>query len=180
MKRILRDYSYLALISGTIILLDQISKNWIRANLPMGQVWIPWEGLPFARIVHWYNTGVAFGMFQGGNQFFSILSIGVALIIIYFYSQVPAKDWPLRLAMAFQLGGAVGNLIDRLTIGHVTDFVQVGNFPVFNVADSSITLGVGVLLIGVWLQERKEKGLQKLELVPGPDPSSNSEVASRE
>jgi signal peptidase II len=56
-----------------------------------------------------------------------------------------------------QLGGAVGNLIDRLTIGYVVDFVSVGQFPVFNVADSSITVGVAILLVGMWLQERQEK-----------------------
>jgi signal peptidase II len=56
-----------------------------------------------------------------------------------------------------QLAGALGNLIDRMTIGHVTDFVSVGNFPVFNVADASITVGVGVLLIGMWVQEKREK-----------------------
>jgi signal peptidase II len=56
-----------------------------------------------------------------------------------------------------QLSGAVGNLIDRLTVGHVTDFISVGNFPVFNVADSSITIGVAILLLTVYLQERKQK-----------------------
>jgi signal peptidase II len=56
-----------------------------------------------------------------------------------------------------QLGGAVGNLIDRVTQGYVTDFVSVGNFAVFNVADSCITVGVGVLILGVWLQERRKK-----------------------
>jgi signal peptidase II len=59
------------------------------------------------------------------------------------------------------LGGAVGNLIDRLTVGHVTDFISVGTFPVFNIADSSITIGVLVLILGVWLQERREKQAKK-------------------
>jgi signal peptidase II len=71
---------------------------------------------------------------------------------------VPAKDWLLRLALALQLAGAVGNLLDRITNnGNVTDFISVGRFPVFNVADISISTGVAVLLLGVWLQERRQK-----------------------
>ncbi len=61
-----------------------------------------------------------------------------------------------------QFGGAVGNLIDRFTIGHVTDFVSLGNFAVFNVADASVTLGVGVMILGLWVQENKEKKLKRL------------------
>lgn len=121
-------------------------------------MWAPWDWmLPYARIVHVSNTGVAFGMFKGMNTIFAILAILVSLAIIYYYPRVPVEDWTLRLAMGFQLGGAVGNLVDRLTQGFVTDFISVGNFPVWNVADASITVGVGILIIGVWLQERRQK-----------------------
>ena len=71
-----------------------------------------------------------------------------------------ANDWTLRLALSLQLGGALGNLVDRFRWGHVIDFISVGNFPVFNVADSSISLGVAVLILGVWLQERKQKKIE--------------------
>lgn len=177
MKRFLRDYSVLTILAGAIIFFDQISKNWIRANLEMGGVWMPWEWLmPYARIVHWHNTGVAFGMFQGGNQIFAILSIVVSMVIIFYFPRVAAEDWSLRLAMGMQLGGAVGNLVDRITIGHVTDFISIGNFPVFNVADSSISVGVGILLLGVWLQERKMKLEQKRGSPSPTEPVSESEV----
>ena len=119
---------------------------------------MPLEWLsPYARVVHWYNTGAAFGMFQGMGVFFSILSALVIVAIIYYYPRVPQEDWSLRIAMTLQMGGAIGNLIDRLTIGHVTDFISIGSFPVFNIADSCITMGVVVLIIGVWMQERKLK-----------------------
>lgn len=158
MKKFLRDYFILALVSGTIIVLDQWTKSIIRQNLALGESWMPWEWLaPYARIVHWYNRGVAFGLFQNGGEWFAILAIVIALGIIYYYPRVPKEDWTLRAAMGLQLGGAVGNLIDRLTVGHVTDFISVGSFPVFNIADSSITIGVLVLILGVWLQERREK-----------------------
>jgi signal peptidase II len=63
----------------------------------------------------------------------------------------------MRIAISMQMGGALGNLIDRLRFGPVTDFIAVGAFPVFNIADSSITVGVGILLLNLWLLERKEK-----------------------
>lgn len=170
MKSLVRKYSFLFLFSGAIIALDQITKMWVRNNLEIGEVWMPWTWLePYARFVHWYNTGVAFGMFQGLGDIFKILAIIVAIGIIYFYPRVPGGDWTLKIAMGMQLGGAVGNLIDRLTIGHVTDFISVGNFPVFNVADSSITLGVVVLVVGMWIQERHEK-MQMPEPVEAENP----------
>lgn len=158
MKRYLRDYAFLILVAGLVIALDQISKAYIRTNFQPGEMWAPWDWmLSYARIVHWYNTGVAFGLFQGQGQLFTLLALLISAAIIYYFPRVPNGDWTLRLAMGLQLGGAVGNLIDRLTLGHVTDFISVGGFPVFNIADASITIGVAVLILGVWLQERRQK-----------------------
>ncbi len=164
MKKLFSGYIFLLSISGTIIIVDQLTKWVVQQNLALGESWVPWEWLePYARIVHWYNRGVVFGLFQNGGDIFAVLAFIVALAIIYYFPRVPAADWPLRLAMSLQLGGAIGNLIDRITIGHVVDFISVGTFPVFNVADSSITIGVVVLIFGVWYQEqreRKEKALK--------------------
>lgn len=159
MKKYVRAYLLLAFNSGLIIILDQVTKTLVRNNIELWTgVWAPWDWIiPYARIIHVPNTGVAFGMFQGKGIIFTILALLVALVIIYYYPQVPESDWSLRLAMGLQLGGAVGNLIDRLTFGHVTDFISVGNFAVFNIADASISVGVAVLILGVWLQEKKEK-----------------------
>jgi signal peptidase II len=96
-------------------------------------------------------------MFQNFGDVFMILAIAVSIAILFYFPQVPRGEWPLRLAMGLQLGGAVGNLIDRLVQGHVTDFVSVLNFAVFNVADASISTGVAVLLIGVWVREQMQK-----------------------
>jgi signal peptidase II len=109
-------------------------------------------------------------MFQQGSMVFTVLAFIVIGAIIYYYPQVSTVDWPLRLAMSMQLGGAIGNLIDRLTIGHVTDFISVGTFPVFNIADSSITVGCVVLLLGVWWQERIAKK-DKSQATPPDKPS---------
>ena len=157
MNRYLKDYLILFGVAGVIVGLDQWTKWLVRANLPFRGTWLPdwlsWLS-PYARIVHWYNSGAAFGMFQNGNLIFTVLAFIVIGAIIYYYPHVESGDWLLRLAMGMQLGGATGNLVDRLGMGKVTDFISVGTFPVFNIADASITVGVGVLLLGVWLKER--------------------------
>ncbi len=169
LTRILRDYAILLGLAGAVIALDQWTKWLVRVNLPFQATWLP-DGLqwlsPYARLVHWYNSGAAFGSFQGGNTVFTLLAILVILAILYYYPRLETHGWTLRLALALQLGGAAGNLIDRLRMGKVTDFISIGRFPVFNVADSSITVGVLVLLIGSWLHERKERaggGAEKVE-----------------
>jgi signal peptidase II len=178
LKNISRSYIFLFLVSGTVILLDQLSKAYIRANLREFEMWAPWDWmLPYARFTHIYNTGVAFGMFQGVGMIFAFLAVIVALAIIYYFPRVPAEDWTLRLAMGLQLGGAVGNLIDRIFLDwRVTDFISVGSFPIFNIADASITIGVGVLILGVWIQERRQKQENaRLEMeVDVPSPDSNT------
>ena len=160
MNRIVKDYLYLLGIGGAVIALDQWTKWLVRVNLPFQGTWLPeWVSWlnPYARIVHWYNSGAAFGMFQNGNLIFTVLAFIVIGAIIYYFPYVESDDWTLRLAMGLQLGGAAGNLVDRLMMGKVTDFISVGTFPVFNVADSSISVGVVVLLLGVWIKERNDK-----------------------
>lgn len=178
MKEYFRKNYLLYVVSIVIIVLDQITKELVRTQLAMGTWWYPIQGFEFVRIIHWSNTGVAFGMFQGNNVFFAILAALVAGAIVYYYPFIPEQDKVLRFALAMQLGGAVGNLIDRITIGQVTDFVSVGNFAVFNVADSCITVGVGVLLLGVYLEERREKEKRRLELIMPPPAQPEEETKS--
>jgi signal peptidase II len=157
LKKIIKTYGLLALVVSVVIVLDQITKYIVRINLPFGSSWTPIEALPFFRIVHWLNTGAAFGMFQGGGLIFGILAVIVTLIIVLYYPKIPREYVWMRIAISLQMGGALGNLIDRLRFGPVTDFIAVGTFPVFNIADASITVGVGILLLNLWLLERKEK-----------------------
>ena len=155
MNRHLRDYLILFGIGGVIVVLDQWTKRWVRTNLPFQDTWLPdwlhWLS-PYARIVHWSNSGAAFGSFQNGNSVLMVLAILVILAILYYYPRVEAGDWTLRLALGLQLGGAAG-----IMMGKVTDFISVGNFPVFNVADSSISVGVAALELGIWRRERAEQ-----------------------
>ena len=185
MKNKLSSYLFLFSIASVIIAFDQWTKWLVRTNIVLGDSWLP-ESLvwlsPYARIVHWYNSGAAFGMFQNGNMVFTILAFIVISAIIYYYGQVEKEDWTLRLAMGLQLAGAAGNLIDRLMMGKVTDFISVGTFPVLNLADASISIGVVVLLLGVWVKEREEKRKaaemltgSEQDSVPGDQTQVNSE-----
>jgi signal peptidase II len=160
-KSVFDKYWFMFSIAGVVVLLDQWTKSLVRTNLPLGSTWLPesWSWLsPYARIVNWHNTGAAFGMFQNGSMVFTVLAFVVIGAIVYYFPYVEKHDWTLRLAMSMQLAGALGNLLDRLTQGgRVTDFISVGTFPVFNVADASISVGTVILLIGVYFQERAAK-----------------------
>jgi len=174
----IREYLGLFGVAGVIIALDQWTKALVRANIAPSDMWLP-DGLawlmPYARIINWHNSGAAFGSFQGYSWIFSVLAFVVAGLIIYYYPRVEAQDWWLKLAMGMQMGGALGNVVDRLfRQGQVTDFISIGTFPVFNVADSSISVGVAVLLLGVWLKEQQEKKAQAGSVAEEQTPAAES------
>lgn len=176
MKSVAGKYVFLFVIAGAIIALDQWTKSLVRTNLALGETWLP-ESLiwlsPYARIVHWFNTGAAFGMFQSGSMVFMVLAIIVISAIIYYFPRVENNDWTLRLAMSMQLAGALGNLLDRLMYdGKVTDFISIGTFPVFNIADTSISMGTGILLLGVYLQERAAQKARARETIQAGEAAS--------
>jgi signal peptidase II len=154
----LRAYTFLAAISGLVLALDQWSKYLVRTQLEVGQVWSPAEWLAaYARIIHWNNTGAAFGLLPTAGTIFTVVALGVSVAIVYYFPRVPETQVVVRVALALQLGGAVGNLIDRMLLGTVTDFVSLASFPVFNVADASITVGVALLLAAMWVQDRRSR-----------------------
>jgi signal peptidase II len=159
LKKFFSTYGFLLAVAGIIVALDQLSKSIVRANLELHQVWVPWEWLrPYARIVHEQNTGAAFGILQDFGGVFTVLAIVVSIAIFYYFPQIPKSDWLLRLALGLQLGGALGNMIDRVRYDWVvTDFISVGTFAVLNIADASISIGVALLIIGIYLRERREE-----------------------
>ena len=161
MKKYLLMYLNLFGIAGVVVALDQWTKWLVRENIPFATQGLPdslgWL-MPYARLVYWHNTGAAFGMFQNGAPVFTVLAFVVIGAILFYYPQIESEGWLFRLALSLQLAGATGNLIDRLGHdGKVTDFISVGTFPVFNVADSAITVGTAVLILAVWLSERAQK-----------------------
>jgi signal peptidase II len=139
------------MLSGTIVVADQITKNWIVAALgpePM-QREIKLIG-DWLSLVYTQNTGVAFSLFQGYPRLFTLTSIAITAATIYAYAvHLPKYNRWVQVSMGLIVGGAIGNIIDRLLHGHVIDFVRVGWWPVFNIADSAIT--VGVLMLAAFL-----------------------------
>ena len=125
-----------------VFLIDQFSKFLVTELLAFRE---SFPAYGFVRITHTFNTGSAFGLFQDQNTPLILVSfVGITILALIYCSQrLPTSL--LRLSLGLQLGGAVGNLLDRLRLGHVTDWVDVGPWPVFNVADASIVTGLVIL-----------------------------------
>lgn len=151
-----RDYLLLFGSAGLIVAFDQWTKYLVRSSMALGDSFPVFEAIPWLRIVHWHNTGAAFGLLPSGGTIFAIIAVIVILAIAFYWPSIPSHELGLRIALALQMAGAAGNLISRLTIGAVTDFVAVGTFPVFNVADSSISIGVAVLIVAMIVEELRK------------------------
>ena len=143
-----------------VVIIDQVSKHFIRTGLTLGQK-MPEEG--FFQITYSVNTGGVFGLFA--DQAFLITIIAaVGIIAILIYSRYPAFNGLLvRISLGLILGGAVGNLIDRIRFGWVTDFIDIGGWPVFNLGDSAIVIGVILILYHFIFRARKIEA-QKTEV----------------
>ena len=134
---------FVGLTALLVVVADQLSKLWIRSNLGIGESLFE---VGFFRVTHVHNTGAAFGLFQGQTFILTIVaSVGVAALLLYalfFHRKCPFVGNRLGiLALGLVLGGTVGNLIDRICIGHVTDFINFNIWPAFNIADSAIVVG---------------------------------------
>lgn len=157
-KKRLRRFFILFPAALAVIVLDQWTKWLVRRDIPLGTSWLPdsleWLS-PYARLHHIQNKGASFGMFQDGNILFIALTFLIVGGILFYISKMEHdSDW-MWIAGGLYLGGALGNLIDRLIFGAVTDFVSVGSFYIFNVADASINVSVAMLVILFWLGEKK-------------------------
>ncbi len=146
------------LLAAVVVLGDQYSKHVVRTTLPLNSSWNPLTWLaPYARTLYIQNTGAAFGLFKEAGLFFTIVAIIVSVVIVVYTRRLPTGHWWMRIALGMQLGGALGNLVDRLVFHTVTDFISLGNFAIFNVADASISLGVVLLALIMWLESRHDR-----------------------
>jgi signal peptidase II len=153
------DWRWL-LASVAVLLLDQLTKAVVVSRF---ELFDRLPVLPFFDLGRWHNTGAAFSMLAdaGGwqNWFFAAVAVGVSAVLLWWYRQVPRGRVLVPLSLALVLGGAIGNLVDRLTYGYVVDFVLLywrdWAYPAFNVADAAITSGVGGLLYDGLVLERR-------------------------
>ena len=127
--------------------MDRVTKVFIerRFGVPYGPRQVI-DHLVFLTVTR--NRGAAFGLFQNFTLGFLAVSIVVVAGILIYYWSLPAGDWSARIGLALVFGGALANAYDRLVKGSVVDFIQVPHWPIFNVADSSITVGVTILVLG--------------------------------
>ena len=154
-----KKYSVLWFALILVVAFDQWTKWLVRKNIPLNTSWLPdslgWLS-PYARFTYIQNSGSSFGMFQNGKIFLTILTLLIIAGAIYYVLVMESADAWMLTAAGLYIGGAIGNLIDRLTIGSVTDFVSVGTFYIFNVADASINVSVAMLLLIVLIHERRK------------------------
>ena len=133
-------------VAAIVLVVDQVSKYIVASSLSVGGMWNPIAFLrPLFTITHVTNTGAAFGLFQDQGTLFSIVAILVVAGILVFYRHLPPDRFWLRVSLGLQLGGAVGNLLDRVRLGSVVDFIDFKIWPVFNLADLAIVMGVAIL-----------------------------------
>ena len=145
------------LVAAVVVALDQWSKRLIELNIPLGQSLAPFPALePWFKLVHWTNTGAAFGLLRGQAPLFIGIALVVIVAVLIYSRQLPADSWAVRICLGLMLGGALGNLIDRLhQSGQVTDFLlfslpvggRVYEWPAWNVADASIVVSTILLRI---------------------------------
>ncbi len=159
------------LVAGIIITLDQITKEWVRNNIPKFSSMIPIPALgEYFVFEHVDNYGAAFGILQNQGMLFVVIAIVVAIAILVYVRYLPVEQTFVRFLLGLQLGGAVGNLVDRINQGFVTDFVKMGipgvyYWPNYNIADSSIV--VGVIALGIYIimddirKQRQEQAQQQ-------------------
>ncbi len=161
-------YAILTLgVAALALLVDRLSKMWVLNNIPLYGEMAPIPALyPYFSFLHSANTGVAFGLFQGGTFIFTIIAaVAVAAIAIYSFRS-GAESLLMSISLGLMLGGAAGNLWDRLAYGAVVDFIKVQAsstlvWPMFNLADSSIVVGTILLILYFFLDERKERQKQQ-------------------
>jgi len=151
----------IALVAVVVFVVDRVTKAIVESSLPVGTSvdvvgqWI--------RISHVTNSGAAFGLLPERTTLLSILSVGAVVAIVYYYRRLAADSRLIAATLGMQLGGALGNLVDRIGQGYVVDFVDVGipggvRFWSFNVADSSIVVGIIAVTALLWWQERRHTG----------------------
>ena len=136
-------------IAVGVLVLDQATKAFVRASMVPGESITVVQGLLNLTFVN--NIGAAFGLFPGRQPVFIATSLVVLFVVAAYWRRARPTEWPVVVALALVCAGAVGNLIDRVLVGRVTDFFEFGfvQFPVFNIADMAILTGVGILALWI-------------------------------
>jgi signal peptidase II len=173
------------LVAGIVIALDQWTKMLVRANIPDYTSMVPIPGLQdFLVFEHVHNYGAAFGILQGLGGPLIIIAVIVSLAMLFYIRYIPAAAWFVLVLLGLQLGGAIGNVIDRINQGYVTDFVKLGipgiyYIPNFNVADNAIVFGViGLGIYIMWSDFQKQREEKQSAAEANQSPAEISQTKS--
>lgn len=150
-------------VSAWVLILDQASKYWVQDTFKLYE---SYDLLPFLRLFYVHNTGAAFSFLStaGGWQrwFFALVAVAASVFVFMWIKRLQSSQTRLAFALSLILGGALGNLIDRVLYGYVIDFIdayyQTWHWPVFNLADSAITVGVVLVLLDTFLNPSGHSG----------------------
>jgi len=156
-----RGFWFWVILASIIVVIDQYTKGWFDSHLYYGE---RWQILPFFDVTLLYNPGAAFSFLAGADGwqrwFFSLIALIATVLIVYWLQRQPDKKL-FCTALSCILGGALGNVLDRILHGHVIDFIlfhwQSWHFPAFNVADIAITIGAALLIIEEFLRVQRTK-----------------------
>ncbi len=169
--RAIGRWLWIPLVAAAVVALDQWTKGLVEAYVPLNSGFAPIPALAkYFNIVHYTNTGAAFGLLQGQRLLFLVIPVVVIVAVLFYARTLPPGHWAVRTCLGLQLGGAAGNLVDRIQRdGHVTDFLlfmlpvgdRVYQWPAFNVADTSIVVGTILLaFLLLWGEKKKVEGGQ--------------------
>ena len=141
----------LSAIAGSAVLADQVTKHVVTSTLDLGE-----EAHVFAAlsIHHVQNTGIAFGLLGGATAFVAVFTALAVAWMLFFFARAGGRHGLLPVALGFLIGGSASNLTDRVRLGHVTDFLDVGFWPAFNLADTFIVVGVGLFVLALFAADR--------------------------
>lgn len=149
-------------LTAAVLVVDQLTKLWVDGSFVKYE---RLQVLPFFNLTLAYNEGAAFSFLAGAGGwqrwFFTLIACGVSVMLVLWLRKLPKTDWWSAISLSLILGGAVGNLIDRVIYGHVVDFLdfhwQGYHFPAFNIADSAITVGAIMMVLELFRNPGKDK-----------------------
>ena len=161
-----------------VLAVDQSSKISVATNMGFGQS-LPEAG--FFRLTYVTNSGMAFGLFPHYTPIPTIATLLGIIVLFAFYRTRAARNRLLRISLGLQMGGAIGNLVDRIRLGYVIDFIDVGDWPVFNIADSAIVIGLTILAYTIFLNKPEvgEVGELECSVISGTSDPQNCQEAEQ-
>ncbi len=146
------QWAGLAAVAGAAVLADQLTKHLVASRLALGEA-VDILG-PFS-IHHVQNSGIAFGLFSNSTAIVILLTAVAVTWMLWFFARSGARHPVLPAALGLLIGGSVSNLVDRVRLGHVTDFLDLRYWPAFNLADTFIVVGVAILLLALVAADRR-------------------------